>query len=254
MDECLRLSMSLRQGALALDMRFALRAPWTCLFGASGSGKSTILRAIAGVTRPDQGRIAVRGTAGTEQVVFDQKGTICIRADRRPVRLATQQAWLFPGTVRRNLGYGVAAGDGSRAAEIGQRFRLEPLLQADVRDLSGGERQRVSLARAVAAAVYGGEHVGLLLLDEPFAGMYAGLRDELALEIRDWLAGERIPVLSVTHDVGEAFLLGAEVIRVAEGKILAQGPVGEVLAEERMRLRTVLGEEVMQGRPVPAQG
>lgn len=235
--------MTLRQGALALNVRFALTAPWTCLFGASGSGKSTILRAICGIVRPEGGRIVLRGCTGAEHVLFDSAQAVCLRADLRGVRMAGQEAWLFPGTVRRNLGYGVAAEARGRLPELAERFRLDGLLESDVRQLSGGERARVSLARAAAAAVYGERRARLLLLDEPFAGMDARLRDELALELRDWLAAVCVPVLSVTHDVGEAFLLEAEVIRVAEGKILAQGPVGEVLAEERVRLRTVLGGE-----------
>ena len=239
MAEVLQAWIALRPGALDVEVRFSMASPWTCLFGASGSGKSTILRAIAGLVRPERGRIVL----GAGEVLFDHVRSICVRADQRGVRIAGQQAWLFPGTVRRNLGYGVPSEKRSRMYEVAEHFRLGKLLETDVRDLSGGERQRVSLGRAVAAAVYGGDEVRLLLLDEPFAGMDSGLRDQLAVEVRDWLAALKIPVLSVTHDVGEAFLLKAEVIRVADGKIVAQGPVGEVLAEERERLRAVLGEE-----------
>ncbi len=74
------------------------------------------------------------------------------------------------------------------------------------------------------------------LLDEPFAGLDGLLRDELAIALRDWLARWKIPVLSVSHDIGECYLLGAEVIRMAEGQIMEQGPVEIVLEEERRRL------------------
>jgi molybdate transport system ATP-binding protein len=116
-------------------------------------------------------------------------------------------------------------------------FRLGGFAERMPRDLSGGERQRVSVARAVISAVtYRGPGTALLLLDEPFSGLDAAVRDELLTELREWLVRWKTPVLSVTHDVGEAFQLGAEVIRIADGRTVQQGPVGEVLNEERRRL------------------
>jgi molybdate transport system ATP-binding protein len=116
-------------------------------------------------------------------------------------------------------------------------FRLRGLAERRPRELSGGERQRVSVARAVVSATtYGGSERALLLLDEPFAGLDLKLRDELLIELRAWVARWKIPVLSVTHDVGEAFQLEAEVIRIADGRIVRQGPVADVLSEERRRL------------------
>ncbi len=116
-------------------------------------------------------------------------------------------------------------------------FRLGKLAERMPGELSGGERQRVSVARAVAsAATFGGPGRALLLLDEPFSGLDAVLRDELAVALRGWLAERGTPVLSVSHDVGETFLLGAEVIRMAEGQVLEQGPAEVVLAGERERL------------------
>jgi molybdate transport system ATP-binding protein len=100
----------------------------------------------------------------------------------------------------------------------------------------------VSVARAVAAAVtFEGADKAMLLLDEPFAGLDSILRDELAVELRDWLQRWKVPVLSVSHDVGECFLLKAEVIRMAEGRVMEQGPAETVLARERDRLLAKLG-------------
>lgn len=226
-----QVEMELRHGALAMEMRFAVSAGWTVLFGPSGSGKSTVLRAIAGLVRPERGRIFVR-----EEEVYGPG--VWVPPHRRRVRSAGQQAWLFPGQVRENVAYGAG---GAEVEEVLALLRLSGMAEARVERLSGGERQRVSVARAVAAAALGGKRAELLLLDEPFGGMDAGLRDALALELRDWLASKGVPVMSVTHDVGEAFLLGAEVIRVEGGRVVAQGPVGEVLREERERLREVLG-------------
>jgi molybdate transport system ATP-binding protein len=99
--------------------------------------------------------------------------------------------------------------------------------------LSGGQRQMISVIRAAAGA-----RGGILLLDEPFTGLDASVRDQLIADLRSWLGST--PVISVTHDVGEAFLLGAEVVRIADGRVVAQGPVEEVLAEERKRLLGLL--------------
>ena len=225
--------MQHRQGALIFDAAFVLTEPWTVLFGPSGSGKTTILRAIAGLMRPAAGQI-VLGSLAT--VLFDTATGICVPAHRREVRLAAQVATLFPNmTVRANVAYGVPTGLDGVIDEALQRFRLEGLAEAMPWKLSGGERQRVAVVRAAISAVTLTEG-GLLLLDEPFAGLDLQLRDELLETLRNWLAQKKTPVLSVTHDVGEAFQLGAEVIKLSDGRILRQGPVGVVLSEERERL------------------
>lgn len=230
----LSFAMQHRQGALAFDAVFDLAEPWTVLFGPSGSGKTTVLRAIAGLMRPAAGRIVLGSAAPT--VLFDRTARVWIPAHRRGIRLAAQVATLFPNmTVRGNIAYGVAADSHEIVGEALRRFRLEGLADATPWKLSGGERQRAAVARAAAAAVtLGGE--GLLLLDEPFAGLDLRLRDELLEDLRSWLAEMKTPVLSVTHDVGEAFQLGAEVIKFSDGRVLRQGPVAMVLAEERERL------------------
>jgi molybdate transport system ATP-binding protein len=97
----------------------------------------------------------------------------------------------------------------------------------------------VNLARAAVATEPG----GLLLLDEPFTGLDAALRSDLMCDLQAWAEDRNLCVLSVTHDVAEAFQLGAEVIKIADGKVVAQGPVELVLAEERIRLLAQLGAE-----------
>ncbi len=232
------IAVTMRRGALALDVQFPLTAPWTCLFGASGSGKTSILRAIAGLHRPDSGRIVIGDT-----VVFDATERVWVAPHRRPVRSAMQTAWLFPGTVGKNLRARANRKDHDESmGRILRMFRLDGLESRRVEALSGGERQRVSLARAVVAAVYGGSlPVRLLLLDEPFAGMDTALRDRLAVELRGFLEEKGVGVLSVTHDVGETFLLKAEVVRIVDGRVVAHGPVEEVLARERTAMLLTLG-------------
>jgi molybdate transport system ATP-binding protein len=116
-------------------------------------------------------------------------------------------------------------------ANLPRLFHVEEVLEKRPAQLSGGEAQRVSLARAAMA---GGQRI--LLLDEPFTGLDLPLRDSLLANLLAWQELFRTPILSVTHDVGETFQLGAEVIKIAEGKVVQQGPVELVLADERAQL------------------
>jgi len=113
-------------------------------------------------------------------------------------------------------------------------FRICHVKEKLPAELSGGEAQRVNLARAAAAST------GLLLLDEPFNGLDLTLRSDLMHDMQAWAAKRNLCVLSVTHDIAEAFQLNAEVIKLSHGRITAQGPAAQVLAEERTRLLTQL--------------
>ena len=225
-------------GGMPLNAKFSLNQPWTVLFGPSGSGKTTILRSIAGFVRPDSGRI-VSGT----QILFDSAAKVFVRPYRRPVRSAGQTIRLFPHmTVRWNLVYGNGwtskpAEAMGLAEELMASFGLTGIADRVPDRLSGGEQRRALVARAVVAAItFDSPEKPLLLMDEPFSGLDIVARDELLVELRTWLSRWKIPVLSVTHDVGEAFQLGAEVIKIADGRVVQQGPVSEVLTEERARL------------------
>ena len=239
-NSLLTLQMRHNVGAISLDVAFSLTQPWTILFGPSGSGKTTVLRTISGFVQPDAGYVVY---GSIEQVLVSTDERIFTPPYLRPVRNAAQSARLFQHrSVRENVAYGMAwrshpDDEQEVLDDVLGLMRLTTLADRDTRQLSGGERQRVSVARAVAAAAtYDGIDKALLLLDEPFAGLDGLLRDELAIALRDWLARWKIPVLSVSHDIGECYLLGAEVVRMAEGQIMEQGPVEVVLEEERRRL------------------
>ena len=227
------------QGSHTLDIRFRTRSPWTLLFGPSGSGKSTVLRAIAGFFTPDQGCI-VLGDA--QHVLLSTAQGIHLPPHLRPVRSAPQSARLIPNRrVLANLRYGLGDVASSVQSDIVDHalelFRLRPLINRLPGELSGGELQRVSVARAVLSAItFTDPERALLLLDEPFSGLDTALRDALVTPLRTWLGESRTPVLSVSHDVAEAFLLEAEVIRMDAGRIIDQGPAKSVLADERQRL------------------
>ena len=234
-----------RIGSLTIDAAFNVMAPWTVLFGPSGSGKSTLLRMMAGLVRPDVGRISLFGEPVCGQAIW-------VPAHRRKARWAGQRAALFPRkTVKWNVVMGMGDAYPGRswmdAMDYAmQVFGLRAIEDAYPDDLSGGQRQLVSVVRAAVGARH-----KLLLLDEPFAGLDAGVREALIAALREWV-GDTAPIVSVTHDVSEAFLLGAEVVRIGEGRVLAQGPAGKVLVRERERILQVLGgaaEEV--GRSLP---
>jgi molybdate transport system ATP-binding protein len=223
-----------RLGILSLDAAFELTQPWTVLFGPSGSGKSTILRAIAGLAHPQHAKIALHNS-GSIQIAADTAARINLPPHQRNVRWAGQRPALFPHmTVRENLRFATMPAHpvANQSIDLAlERFHLTLLADAMPATLSGGEQQRVSVARAAIAA-----NGRLLLLDEPFTGLDTPLRDALLADLQAWLADSRTPVLSVTHDIAEAFQLDAEVIKLHEGRILQQGSAAEVLAEERGRL------------------
>lgn len=209
------------------------------LFGPSGSGKSTILRAIAGFVTPDRGCVLA---GPRERRLLDTDPRINLKPYDRPVRFAPQAARLIPHrSVLGNVRYGITAGlpepvERDLTEEVLALFRLQSLAARRPHRLSGGETQRASVARSVLSAVtYDSPERALLLLDEPFVGLDSALRDDLAPALRDFLRRWKTPVLSVSHDVTEAFLLEAEVIRLAEGQILEQGAARTVLAHERDR-------------------
>jgi molybdate transport system ATP-binding protein len=232
-----------RIGTLAIDVAFSLTQSWTVLFGPSGSGKSTILRAIAGLVQPDSGKIARissptrdRTEHDTAFFLFDSGAKKCLPAYTRGIPLAPQASSLFPHmSVAENVAYGRRRQSEASNSEIAAAlavFCIAHLAGKGAAELSGGEAQRVNLARAALAA----ERDGVLLLDEPFTGLDLALRSELMLGLQTWAVERNLCVLSVTHDVAEAFQLGAEVIKIADGKVVQQGPVEVVLAEERARL------------------
>jgi thiamine transport system ATP-binding protein len=178
------------------------------VLGPSGSGKTTLLRVVAGLQQPDAGR-----------VVLDGVDVTTVPAHRRGVGLMFQDHVLFPHRdVAGNVGFGLAT---ARASRDEVRRRVARLLELvglpgtekrDVRTLSGGEQQRVALARALAP------EPRVLLLDEPLGALDGELRERLLADLRTLFAELHLTVVSVTHDVGEAFSLGHEVAVMRRGR------------------------------------
>ena len=226
----LKFSLDARRGSFHLEVECGFASDWTVIFGPSGAGKSTLLRLLAGLDRPNRGRIALDGSALTESSfgVYASPG-------HRHTALVAQQPALFPHlSVRANVAYGLHSLDRSRrAARVAEMLELvgaTGLAGRNPQDLSGGEAQRVALARALAPGPR------LLLLDEPFSALDGAASDALLERLQLWLKENQVQAVMATHDVTDALAMGAEVLLLREGRRTALGPAAQVLAAERQRL------------------
>jgi molybdate transport system ATP-binding protein len=209
-----------------LDVDFTAPPGVTVLFGPSGSGKSTTLAAIAGLTTPAAGRIALGDTAW-----FDSAAGIDVAVHRRRVAYVFQSLALFPHlTAAQNVAYGMPReldrttrhARHDRAVALLDRLHVAHLAPRKPATFSGGEAQRVALARALAIDPH------VILLDEPFSALDRDLRIELIAELRDSLRGLGAPVLFVTHHRQEARALGERLVVLEAGRVVRTGTVDEL--------------------------
>ena len=213
-----------------LDVDFALSPGVAILFGASGAGKTTLLDCLAGLTRPDSGRISC-----ANETWFDDRMQINIPVRARRIGYVFQDLALFPHlSVERNVQYGISRLDASerraRTDAVLESFRIAHMRGRKPGEISGGERQRVALARALVT------DPRLLLLDEPLAGLDAPTKSKIVDDLRAWNSAHRIPILYVTHDREEVFALGERVLALENGRIIAQGTPHEVMTAPRQEL------------------
>lgn len=221
-----------------LDVSIEVPAGITILFGPSGAGKSTLLDCVAGLVRPDAGRIV----AG-EDVLFDSSSGINVPAQKRRTAYVFQTLALFPHlSVEENVAYGLSGLHEEerlrRVGEILAAFRVEKLRRQKPGAISGGERQRAALARSLVTAPR------VLLLDEPLTGLDAELKAAIVDDLRAWNAANRIPILYVTHSREEVDALGERVIALENGRVASRGaPIDVLDAPRRKRLAQAAGFE-----------
>lgn len=213
-----------RLGAFALDAAFESVGRLTALFGASGSGKTSLVNLIAGLARPDDGRLAVGG-----HVLVDTAARVFVPAHRRRIGYVFQDARLFPHlTVRQNVAYGrVLAPRADRWADVPrivEMLGIGALLDRRPGRLSGGEKSRVAIGRALAASPR------LLLMDEPFAALDDARKAEILPYVERLRDELRLPIVYVSHAVAEIARLATDVVVLAGGRVVASGPAAEVLA------------------------
>lgn len=217
-DVAIRKKMGSAAHGFALDVAFASDAARLVLFGPSGAGKTLTLKAIAGLLRPDDGRIAFEG-----EPMFDSRARVDVPARERGLGYLFQEYALFPHlTVRQNIAFGLDKGlrnPRRHAIDAATDRWLDALEIKALSDrfpdqLSGGQRQRTALARALAA------EPRALLLDEPFAALDLPLRGKLRAELRELQARFALPILLITHDIADVDAFADEIVQIDAGRVV----------------------------------
>jgi molybdate transport system ATP-binding protein len=233
----LRVDLSLPLRAFALELALEVGPETVALVGPSGAGKTSLLRAVAGLARPSRGTISSGG-----DVWFDATQRVDRRPEERSVGFVFQEYALFPHlTVQQNVTFGGGEADG-----LLRRLHIEHLARAKPAELSGGERQRVALARALARSPQ------VLLLDEPMAALDPHTRGAVRAELHDLLRELRLPTLIVTHDFEDAAVLADRVGVLVDGHLRQLGPPAELLGTPADAfVATFAGANVLSGFAEP---
>lgn len=216
---------ALDRGDFKLDAAFSARNGVLALFGPSGSGKSTILSLIAGIERPDRGRIAIAA-----DVVVDTSTRVFVPPHRRGTGLVFQDGQLFPHmSVRQNLAYASGHRSGRAPAlsfdDTVALLDIAHLMDRKPATLSGGERQRVAIGRALLSAPR------ILLFDEPLASLDSARKSEILPFIERLRDEVKTPIVYVSHALDEVARLATTVVRLDKGRVRAIGPTAEILGQ-----------------------
>jgi molybdate transport system ATP-binding protein len=215
--DSLRFDFTVRRRSFAVELALDLGEAPFALVGPSGAGKTTVLRTLAGLVRPDTGVIALNG-----EVWFDEEHEVDLPPEARSVGLVFQDYALFPHmTVAENVAYGAR----KETSALLATFEISHLAKERPAGLSGGERQRVALARALA------RDPDVLLLDEPLAALDTHTRGRVRGELRELLERLALPTLLVTHDFQDAAALAEDVGVLVDGKLVQRGTPAELIAE-----------------------
>lgn len=225
----LEVEVEKRLGNFRLDVRTETEGRVVALFGRSGSGKTTLANVIAGLVRPDRGRVVLDG-----RVLYDDARGIDVPAHRRRVGYVFQEGRLLPHlTVRGNLLYGLrrtpAAERNVSFSRVVELLGIDHVLERRPGDLSGGEKQRVAIGRALLTSPR------VLLMDEPLASLDAHRRSEVLQYIELMRDEVGIPIVYVSHSVEEVVRLADTVVLMAAGKVVAVGGVEEIMGRPDLR-------------------
>lgn len=221
----LDVSLAHRFGNFSIDVSFQAPDGITALFGRSGTGKTTVVNAVAGLLRPDRGRICVNGS-----VLLDTDASINVAVHARRVGYVFQDARLFPHlTVRQNLLFGARfnplAGAKNSLDQVVDLLGIAPLLGRRPGTLSGGEKQRVAIGRALLSVPR------ILLMDEPLAALDEARKAEIMPYLERLRDEFDIPILYVSHVVPEVARLATTLVALSDGRVARHGPAAEVLAD-----------------------
>ncbi len=243
----LTLNFAQRLGEHQLEIDVTIPATGiTAIFGVSGAGKTSLINAIGGLTRPQRGRIQLN-----DRILFDAEQQVALPPEKRNIGYVFQDARLFPHySVRGNLRYGLSASMKSQFDSLVALLGLNPLLNRFPLSLSGGEKQRVAIGRALLSAP------DILLMDEPLASLDLPRKRELMPYLQTLAKQVDIPVLYVSHSLEEILQLADNVLVLDEGKVKAFGPLERVWSSSAMRpwlpasdLTSVLRVQVLEHHP-----
>lgn len=224
MAKMLEVDVNRRLGRLDIEAAFEAGPGVTALFGRSGAGKTSIVNMIAGLLRPDRGRIRANG-----RVLFDSDGNTSLPVHKRRIGYVFQDGRLLPHlTVKQNLTYGRwFTPKAERAADFDQVVELldiAPLLERAPAALSGGEKQRVAIGRALLVSPK------LLLMDEPLASLDEHRKGEIFPYIERLRDETSVPIVYVSHSLAEVTRLANTIVLVSDGRVEVAGPTVEIMA------------------------
>ncbi len=200
------------------------KGEFVTLFGRSGSGKTTILRMISGLEKPDKGIIEIDG-----KIYFNSEKGINLPPQKRNIGFVFQNYALFPNmTVLENIIFAMERPDKKKAFELLEKVHLYELKDRYPETLSGGQQQRVALARAIA------RDPSILLLDEPLSALDYSIREKLQEKIKNLHKSYNLTTILVSHDKTEVFKLSDRVIWIEKGKVLKEGTPRKVFIEKNI--------------------
>ncbi len=210
MGRMLDVKLRKQLGTWTLDVEFRGASPRLAIWGESGSGKTITLKMIAGLIRPDSGRVEIE-----KRVLYDSEQSVNLSPQHRRVGMMFQSYALFPHlSVQDNLAFAVRDDRDwrDRACDMADKLEIRHLLDRRPADISGGQRQRVALGRALLA------NPKIILLDEPFSSLDVDLRDRLRIDLAELLDQFGVPSIVVTHDAEDIRALAREVVTYCAGK------------------------------------
>ncbi|MGF1688177.1 molybdenum ABC transporter ATP-binding protein ModC [Photobacterium japonica] len=222
----IRIHVKQTLGELKMDVDLSLPMQGiTAVFGRSGAGKTSLINAISGLSKPDEGRIALG-----DHVLFDQANGINQPPEKRKIGYVFQDARLFPHyTVEGNLRYGCRHPDPAHFASVTALLGIAPLLKRYPASLSGGEKQRVAIGRALLS------NPEMLLMDEPLASLDLPRKQELMPYLEKLAKEVNIPIIYVTHSLDEILRLADHMVMLNQGRVVVSGHINSVWGSPEMR-------------------
>ncbi|MEL1119474.1 sulfate/molybdate ABC transporter ATP-binding protein, partial [Campylobacter jejuni] len=231
----IKLPINTAKGKKQLELNTCLKAnEITAIFGESGAGKTTLLKIIAGLIKPEFGRIEVG-----DELWFDTQKNVNLAIQKRKIGFVFQNYALFPNmSVKENISY--AATSKQKAEELLSLMNLENLAKIYPKNLSGGQAQRVALARALA------REPQILLLDEPLSALDFKMRSFLQDELVKILQHFKITTLLVSHDLAEIYKLSHRILELSDGKIIKDARTNEFFTSSNLSAKLRLSATLLE--------